>query len=251
MTLEELRIEADKLGYELVKKRDYTKRIKPCPKCGNTGNARYSLKNDVYTMTCPKCGFCVSVDAYHEDMYTVKHTTALKLMWNGDWDETRYTKQSLKKLAFSVEELLNGKLANIPKEPGLYTLIMPRNFEIRFLDKNIGKQFTSKGKRSEYAVDKLQNKVNTVYGSGISYRTNVIYIGQTSEKEGLQGRLRKYLGFRENMDWGNHDGGRAAWQIENSEDLIFVIEVIKDANPETIEKNASFHLGKCSGTIRW
>lgn len=37
MTYEELKAEADKLGYGLIKRTEYIK-FKPCPKCVSTGN---------------------------------------------------------------------------------------------------------------------------------------------------------------------------------------------------------------------
>ena len=44
MTIDELRIEADKLGYNLVKKKSYMP-IKPCPICGRKNTSTwYSTK---------------------------------------------------------------------------------------------------------------------------------------------------------------------------------------------------------------
>lgn len=53
MTIDELRIEADKLGYSLVKKKSYMP-IKPCPICGRKNTSTwYSTKG-----MQRRCNFC-------------------------------------------------------------------------------------------------------------------------------------------------------------------------------------------------
>lgn len=53
MTIDELRIEADKLGYNLVKKKSYMP-IKPCPICGRKNTSIwYSTKG-----MRRQCNFC-------------------------------------------------------------------------------------------------------------------------------------------------------------------------------------------------
>lgn len=55
MTYEELKAEADKLGYGLIKRKEYVK-FKPCPKCGSTGNRDCWHRSSVGPFyVCKKC----------------------------------------------------------------------------------------------------------------------------------------------------------------------------------------------------
>lgn len=53
MTLEELKAEANKLGYSLIKKKPYTP-IKPCPVCGKRGTSVWYGQDG----TQRRCSFC-------------------------------------------------------------------------------------------------------------------------------------------------------------------------------------------------
>ena len=244
MTLEELKKEADKLGYTLVKKTNTSKRLKPCPNCGDARNPKYVHGDGMHSMVCRKCGYTVSVPLCDVDRYTVKPSTVLKLMRNGDWDQEKYTRPGFKPGSrytkygrYTVAQLHEGRIDWIPEEGGIYRLRMYNDFEIDILDKNVGRQTTSKGKPSEYSVDELKEKATKVYGVKRPYRTDVIYIGQTNCKGGLRERIREYLGFRYDEKTSPHDGGRAAWQIEDSDRLVVEYEVIDDGrNPEEVEK---------------
>lgn len=55
MTLEELKTEANKLGYSLIKKKPYIP-IKPCPVCGKKGTSVWYGQRGVGTQR--KCSFC-------------------------------------------------------------------------------------------------------------------------------------------------------------------------------------------------
>ncbi len=244
MTLEELKKEADRLGYALVKKTDTSKRLKPCPGCGDTGRPKYTYDEDAHSMVCRKCGYTVSIPFCDVKRFTVKSETILKLMRNGDWDPEKYTRPGYKPGGryrrigrYTVAQLHDGRLDLLPEEGGVYRLRMYDDFVIEVLDKNVGRQTTSKGKPSEYVPEKLRKKVAKVYGTEKPYRTDVIYIGQTNCKGGLRERIREYLGFRYDEKTRAHDGGRAAWQIKNSENLIVEYVVIDDGrNPEDVEK---------------
>lgn len=55
MTLEELKAEANKLGYGLIKKKPYIP-IKPCPVCGKKSTSVWYGQRGKGTMR--KCSFC-------------------------------------------------------------------------------------------------------------------------------------------------------------------------------------------------
>ena len=57
MTLEELKTEANKLGYSLIKKKPYI-HIKPCPVCGKKGtNVWYGTEGKGTMRQCSSCDF--------------------------------------------------------------------------------------------------------------------------------------------------------------------------------------------------
>lgn len=74
MTLEELRIEADRLGYRLVPKNTYIK-ILPCRKCGKKG-VEYWTKNRGEFCKCKGCGVESSVGRTHNEA---------KRLWNAEY----------------------------------------------------------------------------------------------------------------------------------------------------------------------
>ena len=57
MTLEELKAEADKMGYTLQKKPE---KMAKC-KCGTTKRCKEKNMGDCLVRMCPECGFAVSV----------------------------------------------------------------------------------------------------------------------------------------------------------------------------------------------
>lgn len=57
MTLEELKVEANKLGYSLIKKKPYVP-IKSCPVCGKKGTSVwYDTVNKRKQRQCSSCDF--------------------------------------------------------------------------------------------------------------------------------------------------------------------------------------------------
>ncbi|MBO4807542.1 MAG: hypothetical protein J5537_00765 [Lachnospiraceae bacterium] len=146
---------------------------------------------------------------------------------------------------YTVKQLHDGKLKEIPNIGGIYYIKIPRDYVFKILPKSEGRQYTSKGKSSEYTGKKLlqlQKKVETVYGKPGCYKSNILYIGQTSHKVGLRERLREYIGFRYEEDTKPHDGGRAIWQLEGNEDFIVEIEPCGATDqPEAIEHKLILH----------
>ena len=70
MTYEELKAEAEKQGYGLIRKEKYVS-LKKCPKCGRKPSLWTSV--DGYTYRCDKCGLS------SDRQKTVKKA---KLSWN-------------------------------------------------------------------------------------------------------------------------------------------------------------------------
>ncbi len=142
---------------------------------------------------------------------------------------------------YTVKQLHEGKLKEIPNIGGIYYIKMPKDYVFKVLSKSEGRQYTSKGKPSEYVGKKLQRlhkKIETIYGSPVSCKSDILYIGQTSHSVGLRERIQEYLGFRYNENTNPHDGGRAIWQLDGNENFFVQIEPCDSTeNPELIEHN--------------
>ena len=85
MTIEELKAEADKLGYILVKKKPYQERYLPCV-CGcSCEDARFErgmTDDGYYYRTCPKCGFSVRFHVSELNWPRGNRDTKMKIEWN-------------------------------------------------------------------------------------------------------------------------------------------------------------------------
>lgn len=59
MTLKELKEEARRQGYYLVKAENPYEKLKPCVICGNNRRDHFKTKDAKVAMRCTKCGFTV------------------------------------------------------------------------------------------------------------------------------------------------------------------------------------------------
>lgn len=96
MTIEELKKEADKLGYSLLKKTKYEPLI-PCKECGGKRRRMWSRFVDghtIYSMQCIKCGFTVDgsarTEAEAKKLWNIgmRMVPAIKEDADGDNDQT-------------------------------------------------------------------------------------------------------------------------------------------------------------------
>lgn len=127
------------------------------------------------------------------------------------------TKERTLSSIHTVEELHNGLLEEVPNTSGVYFVFMPADFELIILPKNVGFEFTSKRKPSSYGMAELEVKA-AHYGKFGHYKSHLLYIGKAKD---LHRRIEQYIGYRYNIpNLFPHDGGRAIWQIKNSEKLI-------------------------------
>lgn len=127
------------------------------------------------------------------------------------------TKGRILSIIHTVEELHNGALSEIPNTSGVYFIFMPENFKLVVLPKTEGFELTSKRKPSSYGIEELKVKA-AHYGKFRHYTSRLLYIGKAKD---LQRRIEQYIGYRYNVpNLFPHDGGRAIWQIRDSEKLI-------------------------------
>lgn len=83
LTLDELKEQAERLGYKLVKANPYI-RFEPCV-CGNNRRVTwYNWSKCIVTLECNKCGYKVSG----------KNETDAKIMWNTIMREKAKEKES-------------------------------------------------------------------------------------------------------------------------------------------------------------
>lgn len=136
---------------------------------------------------------------------------------------------------YTVKELHDGALNEIPETSGVYFVFMPSNFELVILQKNVGFEFTSKRKSSSYRIEELEAKAEH-YGKFGNYTSHLLYVGKAKN---LHRRIEQYVGYRYRIqNLFPHDGGRAIWQIENSEKLIVrYMECLEGEDCRKIEQN--------------
>lgn len=118
-------------------------------------------------------------------------------------------------VATTLETLYRSSCQGIPDVPGVYWVLTPEGFPIRF-------EPTSPNPAAPfYSVDLLAQKYASCKDK------QVLYIGKASGKKGLRQRLKQYMKY----GWGetvNHKGGRAIWQIQNAGMLLLAYEPCSD-----------------------
>lgn len=114
----------------------------------------------------------------------------------------------------TFKELYRNDCKSVPEEPGVYWVLAPEGMPIRFSECDY------RPEAKIYPARLLWEK----YERCVDRKT--LYIGKAEGKRGLRQRLRQY------MDYGQgkgkiHAGGRAVWQIPDTEFLLLAYEVCK------------------------
>lgn len=140
------------------------------------------------------------------------------------------TERELKKNGFqgfiTIRYLFNHR-SKLPKEKGVYMILIPSSFILKF--KTVGTGGYFKGKNPNVTLQELQS--NWVENAAI------IYIGKAGSETSsatLQSRLNQYLNFGQGKAVG-HWGGRLIWQIQNSENLIVCWKTTPSEEPSKVE----------------
>lgn len=87
MTVEELKVEAAKLGYYLIKKPD---KYIPCT-CG-ANNRRFRWINGKPTLTCSRCGYRLMPDKDFPTNHIHGVESKMKDLWNAEMIKKKVTK---------------------------------------------------------------------------------------------------------------------------------------------------------------
>ena len=118
--------------------------------------------------------------------------------------------------AVTLKQLIQTDCSNIPEDPGVYWVLSPEGFRIRF------HQRPYHPRAKLYPVEKLQRKLKSCN------EQNILYIGKAQGKKGLRQRIRQYLNYGKGKN-NIHQGGRAIWQISDPASLHLGYEVCTQA----------------------
>lgn len=115
----------------------------------------------------------------------------------------------------------------MPAEMGLYMVLIPEGFKPRFLEEGTGGFF--KGRNPNVSVSELSNR----WVNG----TCAVYIGKAGGP-GLKATIRQRVGAY--LDFGigkavGHSGGKAIWQLRDSDQLIVCWKPTPNDVPRDIE----------------
>lgn len=139
----------------------------------------------------------------------------------------------------TIQDLYNEGCSMVPKEKGIYIIIAPDAFKIKFLDKTTAMQH-HRGKSLLYPVEDLKEKF---------YKTDLktLYIGKAGgERNKLRQRIKQYVRYGYD-EVENHRGGRAIWQIDNNKELLLGYYACE--NPEVEERRMLTEFYKEYGTF--
>lgn len=124
---------------------------------------------------------------------------------------------------------LNDSLSSIPKDMGVYVLLMQTSTKPNFIELGTGGHF--KGRNPNVSLLTLESQWVS--------NTNVVYIGKaggTGSSATLYSRLKQYLKFGQGKPVG-HWGGRFVWQIRESKDILVCWKVTINQEPRIVEKD--------------
>jgi hypothetical protein len=128
---------------------------------------------------------------------------------------------------FIAIKTLRSQMHQLPDAAGVYAIVLPDNFQKRFLAKGSGGYF--KGKEPNLPTTELE--LEWVNGADIIYFGKA---GGSDSKATLRKRLTQYFDFGTGKPVG-HYGGRLIWQLEHSEDLLVAWKTITKPEPAEVE----------------
>lgn len=80
---------------------------------------------------------------------------------------------------YTVEELHNGAIENIPSASGVYFVLIPKGFDLVVKETTDGRKVTSKGRISSYPVKDLQRRLLHYGDENEKRNSQILYIGQS------------------------------------------------------------------------
>lgn len=129
------------------------------------------------------------------------------------------------KALYSFEELMDGKIGEIPTDSGVYFVLAHPEFEYNYLSLSDGIK-TYKGKPTSKSLEKLQHVGNIHKDSG----SQILYIGSANN---LQERIKQFMNWGYELVDRPHSGGKMLWQIKNNKK--FKVAYMLSREPEQDE----------------
>lgn len=113
---------------------------------------------------------------------------------------------------FSVSELYGSQCSQVPNEKGVYFVKVPQCMQVEFTEETTAiREYLSRCML--YPREELVAKYDRA-------DKNILYIGRAiGERSRLRQRIRTLVRYA-HAEVCNHRGGRALWQIKNSECLL-------------------------------
>lgn len=109
---------------------------------------------------------------------------------------------------------------SIPNEKGIYIVMVPKSFNVRFLESTTAIDVFH-GRCLLYPACVLETKYNHT-------DKRILYVGKAGgEKNKLRQRIKQYVNYGYG-EASNHRGGRAIWQIENNQRLLIGFHICED-----------------------
>ena len=137
------------------------------------------------------------------------------------------SRSALEKMGFTgfstIATLLKNRCDDIPKEKGVYLVMLRSLAPPNFLARSTGGFF--KGKDPTTKITELKK----AWVGG----TRILYIGKAGNT--LRSRILSLVKFGCGCDVG-HYGGRYLWQLDSSQDLLVCWKVVYNQNPRVVEK---------------
>lgn len=109
----------------------------------------------------------------------------------------------------TVRDLSGGRIDDVPREPGTYVVMRARDDHPTFLRTNPAGWFKEKNPTTDVSV------LEAAWVPG----ARTLYIGQTSQRDGLRARVKDLIDFGAGKPVG-HWGGRYLWQVDCSSDFV-------------------------------
>ncbi len=133
----------------------------------------------------------------------------------------------------TVNHLRASRLAEVPKDPGVYVVMRPAAGRPTFLRTSAGGWF--KGVDPTVPVSVLEARWIT--------SSEVLYVGKAtagrSGRSGLQKRVGQLLAYGSGKPVG-HQGGRYLWQVADSDEFLVAWRVVADPTAEENRLLAAF-----------
>lgn len=141
---------------------------------------------------------------------------------------------------YSVEHLVAGNLAEVPRKIGVYLILWPGEEDPETKKAKMMPSFND-GLETGFSQNQVPRSIPTADLPGKWVKgTPVIYIGKAGVLNG-KGKSNLYTRLREYLKWyqrkkNKHHGGRDIWRIDNPGKLLVAWRVTEDEDPRSCEE---------------